>query len=671
MAKRKAETTSATPRSLSPTKKRNISNGDAKSRFRDGLFDDQVLQKYKAAFETSSPYKHAVISGLVEPSLLRSVRNEILENISFTPKETDIYKIHQSGDLANLDGLDDSSLSHLPSLLKLRDAIYSQEFRNYLSSISGCGPLSGKKKDLAINTYLPGCHLLCHDDVIGSRRVSYILYLTDPDKPWKPEWGGALRLYPTKTVTDENGKEIIIPQPDVVLSHPPAFNQLSFFTVQPGLSFHDVEEVYVRDENENEDDDGRIRMAISGWFHIPQKGEDGYIEGLEEEWVATSGLGQLQAKTGKFDKPQPQIQVYGTSKNNNGKAEEVGSKGKGKAVVSTEKESEESTPLTDKDFDFLLQYIAPSYLTPDIAEELEENFENDSSLRLDEFLSPKFTKKLHEYIEKQDSQQLPDNTTKVEKETEWSVALPPHKQKYLYQQPRMTGTTDSKRTKTPLQEIIENLLPSAPFRKWLSLVTGGPAITSSNVLARRFRRGIDYTLATGLDDCDDRLEITLGITPSPGWEEEGEDEDDTDEEKEDVEMNDADSSTKLKEKENSKHKENGTSSSSKANPNPPKASNNNDKDNDTASIASVSAAGVGGYEVYMSGEDDSASVKDDPAVYNAADDDGVLFSMAAGWNRLSIVLRDKGTLKFVKYVSRTARGDRWDVSGEYGVRWEE
>ena len=40
-----------------------------------------------------------------------------------------------------------------------------------------------------------GCHLLCHDDVIGTRRVSYIVYLTDPDDPWVKEDGGALELY--------------------------------------------------------------------------------------------------------------------------------------------------------------------------------------------------------------------------------------------------------------------------------------------------------------------------------------------------------------------------------------------------------------------------------------------------------------------------------------------
>jgi Rps23 Pro-64 3,4-dihydroxylase Tpa1-like proline 4-hydroxylase len=95
-------------------------------------------------------YKHAVIQNLVNDTLLRNVRSEIREHIHFTPKETDIYKIHQSGDLANLDGLDESALKRLPSLLTLRDSLYSSAFRKYLSSITGSGPLSGVKTDMAV-----------------------------------------------------------------------------------------------------------------------------------------------------------------------------------------------------------------------------------------------------------------------------------------------------------------------------------------------------------------------------------------------------------------------------------------------------------------------------------------------------------------------------------------
>lgn len=42
---------------------------------------------------------------------------------------------------------------------------------------AGCGELSDQT-DCACNVHAAGGHLLCHDDVIGNRRVSYIVYLT-------------------------------------------------------------------------------------------------------------------------------------------------------------------------------------------------------------------------------------------------------------------------------------------------------------------------------------------------------------------------------------------------------------------------------------------------------------------------------------------------------------
>ena len=67
----------------------------------------------------------------------------------------------------------------------------------------------------------------------------------------------------------------------------------------------------------------------------------------------------------------------------------------------------------------------------------------------------------------------------------------------------------------------------------------------------------------------------------------------------------------------------------------------------------------------------AAKPKLDPAIYQSTDaddeDDGVLFSMPADWNRLGIVLRDKGTMRFVKYVSQAAKGDRWDIVGDFEI----
>jgi len=493
------------------------------------------------------------------------------------------------------------------------------------------------------NVYTPGCHLLCHDDVIGSRRVSWILYLLDPDIPWKPEWGGALRLYPTKTVTTENGDQVKVPEPDFSKVIPPAWNQLSFFTVQPGESFHDVEEVYRRSEKELEENDGgRIRMAISGWFHIPQEGEEGYEEGLEEKLAERSSLAQLQGgKADILDRPQPHW-VPNPNWDDN---------------------SDSSKPfdeLTGDECEFLLKFLNPNYLIPDIVEKLTTMFNDESSLRLAEFLSDEFSSRLRSYIASKDHESVPSLPANPSYPllSETGVACPPHKHRFLYRtaiQPIPTPYQDTE-SLTPYDELVDLLFPHPAFQKWVSLVTG-ITLTRSFVYARRFRRGVDYTLATAYEEEDPRLEVCLGVSPTTGW---GDEEADGDEE----DGEDGEDKGKCMEEVKKKTEE---------------------------------EEAVGGYEMYMAGEDDDdedeapaashpkepsthtgagqrRKTKADPAVYRSSgdeEDDGVLFSMPAGWNHLSVVLRDRGVLRFVKYVSKSAKGDRWDVCAEYGVEFGE
>jgi len=570
------------------------------------LFDSACLTYSK------SRYKHGVINDLLNPDLLRNVRDEILTNLHFTPKETDIYKIHQSGDLANLDGLDDSSLARLPSLLTLRDALYSSTFRKYISSVADAGSLSGKKTDMAINVYTPGCHLLCHDDVIGSRRLSYILYLTDPEHPWKPEWGGALRLYPTTRMRTKDGSEMIVPSAEFSKSIPPAFNQLSFFTIQPGRSFHDVEEVYIRQDGKNEDDGGRMRMAISGWFHIPQEGEEGYEEGAEEKQAERSSLSQLQSKTDELDLPQHRWKSL---------------------EISTGVNSDD-LDFTDAEFDWLLRFINPTYLTPDTLEQLSDGFQNDSVITLVDFLHPKFAEKVRQVIATLDVEADSMIPSLNENKDNIGIARPPHKHRFVYRHQSAASPPESS-SDSPLDQLVEHLFPSQLFARWLCYVTG-LTLSQVEILVRRFRRGSDYTLATSYDQVEPQLEICLGLTPTSGW---------------------------------------------------------GDDDREVENVADGEA--VGGYEVYMVGDEDDdddegsddgvegsadgpsntgagqrRKARADPAVYRSSGDDeedGILFSMPANWNNLSIVLRDAGVLRFVKYVSKSAKGDRWDLVGSFTV----
>ncbi|GAB0137151.1 hypothetical protein EsDP_00005431 [Epichloe bromicola] len=621
MTKRKADSqANGSGQASSKKLKPSLAADEARKRFRDGLFDKSVLDSYTQEYATSAPYKHAVIHELVDDKLLRSVRDEVRNNVQFTPKETDIYKIHQSGDLANLDGLDDESLAKLPSLLALRDALYSETFRNYVSSITGCGPLSGRKTDMAINVYTPGCFLLCHDDVIGSRRVSYILYLTDPDEPWQPEWGGALRLFPVQEArNDDDGEVAKTPLPDFVKAIPPAWNQLSFFAVQPGESFHDVEEVYHAETKEKLDqDNGRVRMAISGWFHIPQIGEEGYIEGEEEKNAKNSSRMQLQGNPAQYDAPQAKPVKVDNPSSSRGEFEEA-------------------------DLEFLLKYLSPTYLTPDTLDQIAAHFSETSSITLENLLSRKFAQRLKDHIEEQEKETLPEESAAIEKSSAWKVARPPHKHRYLYQRPSEPDQLRTSQEESPMTELLDVLLPSRQFRQWLQTATGC-TIESHDVMARRFRRGRDYTLATGHDG-KARLELGLGITPTPGWGDDEEQEEAEEEEEEEEDEEEEESTVKGKGKAKAVEEA--------AKPGEEGGGDNQDEE-------------VGGVEVYMAGDDDDAD--DDAAIYKpGGDDDNTLFFQAASWNKLTIVLRDSGALKFVKYVSRRAKGDRWDISGTYEI----
>ncbi|GFH18772.1 PKHD-type hydroxylase ofd1, partial [Haematococcus lacustris] len=72
------------------------------------------------------------------------------------------------GDLGNLDKLDAAAAAKLPSLMALKAALYSAEFRAFVREVTGCGELADKT-DCSCNVYPQGGHLLCHDDVIGTR----------------------------------------------------------------------------------------------------------------------------------------------------------------------------------------------------------------------------------------------------------------------------------------------------------------------------------------------------------------------------------------------------------------------------------------------------------------------------------------------------------------------
>ena len=48
-----------------------------------------------------------------------------------------------------------------------------------------------------------------------------------------------------------------------------------------------------------------------------------------------------------------------------------------------------------------------------------------------------------------------------------------------------------------------------------------------------------------------------------------------------------------------------------------------------------------------------------------------MLSVSASFNTLSLVYRDPGTMKFVKYVGSGAPSSRWDIALEYDVKTDD
>lgn len=63
------------------------------SKFAPTLFDTANIGRFKEEYKDSAPFKHAVIGQLFDNDLLKNVKDEILGQLSFSEKETDIYKV--------------------------------------------------------------------------------------------------------------------------------------------------------------------------------------------------------------------------------------------------------------------------------------------------------------------------------------------------------------------------------------------------------------------------------------------------------------------------------------------------------------------------------------------------------------------------------------------------
>jgi len=494
----------------------------------------------------------------------------------------------------------------MPNLLSLKNAIYSKSYLQIIEQLTNLPPdtLTNTTIDCAINCHTKGCHLLCHDDVIGTRKISFIIYLTEVG--WSRDDGGCLELYDavqeeSNEDQDEDEKKsstsaAATSQRRVPTALPtktilPNFNTMAYFVVKPGVSFHSVQEVFNVD---------KPRLSIQGWYHAKEQPID--IENATLQRLKSSGRGE--DTEGEFE-PLPTVVA------NDNKKEASPSEA---ASTTIENESSPSTPahnLSEEDINFLSQYINKAYLSTESMNEIQERFENESSVQLRHFLLDEWNTKITTAIKNEDTRDKlgndrPSLDYQVGIADKWKAVGPAHKQRFLQYDDESkddTTATNNSGTGEYLHHVRHTLFKSTAFGKWLGYITSLDYPLGQRGRVRRFRPGLDYTVAHyGVLTTHSVLDSTLCFCAGNG------EQCTFDEETNDLIGSDDD--------------------------------------------AIWESGDVGGFECYIAADEGGEDDNDGRDAEYDDEDDTRLLSVSASNNTLSLVYRDPGTMRFVKYVGR-------------------
>jgi Rps23 Pro-64 3,4-dihydroxylase Tpa1-like proline 4-hydroxylase len=408
---------------------------------------DSILRDYKDA----KPFPYKQIHSVFQPNFLLKCKEEIKSQTKVNFKESDLFRVYQSIDFANLDPERASTMnldtSKLQTVQQLRDVLYSQEWRSFVEGCAGLPPGTLIDKiDCACNCHSPGCHLLCHDDVIGTRKISYIIYLTEEN--WDgPTEGGALELYGPQT--DDNSAPIPLAKAW------PIFNSMAFFEVLPGRSFHAVQEVT----------GDRPRLSLQGWYHAKDP--------LPEEEMEKATLQQLKAITNYNDDETKLPPTTGAN--------------------------DSDDTFADADKNYLKDYIQPVYLTEESMNEIQKKFEDNSTIQFRNFLLQKWVPVIPSNPPREDTkeEESTDDHYRNGTSSEWIIRGPAHKQRYL----TYTKNENNQDNTEPIGELLytvrKKIFESEAFLRYLKRVTSldKPTAFQTGDTIRRFRPGLDYTVA--------------------------------------------------------------------------------------------------------------------------------------------------------------------------------
>lgn len=336
---------------------------------------------------------------------------------------------------------------------------------------------------------------------------------------------------------------------------------------------------------------------------------------------------------------------------------------------------------------------------------LAARFVEESSLELHSFLNHALAEALEPRLRDLDirdglsedrPQRIPPHTSGMVRA--WSLKGPPHKWRYcvlngLPENTKKVEIVSPRANASSVEEIMRSLqnelFPSPAFRAWLTIVTRLMPMKYA-VEARRFRPGLDYTLATS-EDKDARLDVVLGLTPPVR------DPPDSSEEDDDAQRAGSRQPLRKLGKEanrgwamaewggwecymaphneeddpaiyrSSSHKNEGTSrtvsGSHTENPNSTSVLPSKAKFVEPSGCCNSSPSHSSNSTHSLENGDLSGGDSSD----GFGEEDSTLLTVQTGYNRLLLVLRDERVMRFVKYVSAAAEGSRWDICGEFEI----
>lgn len=219
-----------------------------------------------------------------------------------------------------------------------------------------------------------------------------------------------------------------------------------------------------------------------------------------------------------------------------------------------------ATTLSDDHVAFLSEFLNPVYLQPRTMQALSARFVEESSLELHQFLNAPLSQTLQPRLREMDAKDglgpdrpfavpshnagtaSPSSTPSTDRtsyfgqrslslgrtktpptntscpNSNWIVRGPPHKWRYCTLTPKphhkLEAVTPRSAHVSPdeiMRSLQDELFPSDAFRAWLAIVAGLVPV-GWICEARRFRPGLDYTLATS-EAVEARLDVVLGLTP--------------------------------------------------------------------------------------------------------------------------------------------------------------